>query len=613
MIKYTKKQIAELDKYYKDPNNLVSLFENSSKKWPDNEAIGTKNTKTKEFTWATYKEIQERIDNCRGGLKKKGLKKGDAVGVIVSNSVEWFVVENATHGIGSHFIAMYEKELFKTWEYIIKDSKIKYLFVKDEKILKEVKKLKSKIDTLKEIFIIYGEGKNSLSALEEAGKKNPIESYKPHWSEMANIVYTSGTTGDPKGVALNHGSLAACSQSGYDIYPMLNETSISLALLPWAHSYGLSGELHNFLQFGGAMGLMESVDTIGEDLQQVNPSFLIAVPRVFNKIYDGVQAAMDEAGGAKKFLFDAACKAAVKNRGKEKPSLKLKVLDKLVFSKIRDKFGGKIEGVMTASAVMNPDIAMFFKDIGIPTYDCYGMTETAPAITMNSPLKGNKYGSVGQCVANMHVKIDKSQVVDESDDGEIVAYGAHVMMGYLNKPKETKKIMTTDTWNGFYGIRTGDQGRLDEDGYLYVTGRFKDEYKLSNGKYVHPESIETDIKLLKYIANAMLYGDGKVYNVAVVVPDFEVIRNDPKTAKWAAGGPKKMLHKPELIVFLQDEITKHLKNTYASYEIPRKFIFTDDDFTLENGMLTQTMKVKRREVMNVYGDDLIKLYEEDKK
>ncbi len=613
MVKYTPSQIAALDRFYASPGNLVDLFEESARRWPAEKAIGTKNPQTKQYEWATYGEIQTRIDDLRGGLKKLGLKKGDTIGAIVSNSVEWFVIENATHGIGGRFVALYEKDLLKTWAYIISDSRVTCLFVRDEKILEKIRGLKPAIETLQDAFVIYGQGRNSLPALERVGRQNPVESCKPHWSEIANIIYTSGTTGDPKGVLLSHGNLTACSRAGYQIFPQLEQGTVSLAILPWAHSYGISAELHNAFQFGGAIGLMESVDTLGEDLQLVNPSFLVAVPRVFNKIYDSIQAAMEAAGGLKKFLFEAACRAAVGNRSKAHPSLRFKILDRLVFSKIRVKFGNNIKGVMTASAVMNPDIALFFKDIGIPTYDCYGMTETAPAITMNSPLNGNRYGSVGRCVANMHVKIDRSRINDGNGDGEIVAYGAHVMMGYLNKPEETAAVMTTDTWNGFYGIRTGDRGYLDEDGYLYVTGRFKDAYKLSNGKYVHPESIETDLKLLKYVANAMLYGDGRGYNVAVVVPDFEVLRNDPQTAGWASSDPDTAASNPELIRFLESKISAHLQKTYTRYEVPRKFIFTGEDFTVENGMITQTMKVKRREVMAVYGNRLEQLYTVDLK
>jgi long-chain acyl-CoA synthetase len=610
MIRYTEKQIEELDKFYKHPRNLVDLFEDSFARWGDRNAIGTKNLETKQYEWITYKLLAERINNARGGLHQLGINKGDAVGVIIGNSVEWYVLENASHGLGAMFVPMYEKELMKIWQYIIKDSGLKYLFVKDEKIFEKTKHFKNEIETLKEIFIIYGEGKNSLKSLEETGGKNPVKSYKPHWSEPAELIYTSGTTGEPKGVLLSHGNLSACSQAGYHIYPDLNENSTSLAILPWAHSYGLSAELHNFMQFGGAIALMESVDTLAEDFLKVKPTYLIAVPKVFNRIYDGIQAKMHEEGGLKKMLFDMTCREAVKYRGKANKSVKLKILDKIVFSKIRERFGGRLTGVLTASAVMNPDIAMFFADLGIPTYDAYGLTETSPAITMNSPLWGNRYGSVGKCVENMHVKIDKSVADDDSDDGEIIAYGAHVMMGYHNKPEQTAEIMMKDNWNGFPGIRTGDQGRLTTDGFLYITGRFKDEYKLSNGKYIHPESIETDIKLLHNIVNAFVWGEGKAYNIAVIVPDFTTMKKDDRIAKWAQGSPQEVVKEKNIQDFLSEEIKKHLKKSYGGYEIPQKFIFTSEDFTLENGLVTQTMKLKRKEALKTYLKEIEKLYQE---
>ena len=608
MMTYTQKQIEELDKFYKHPRNLVDLFEDAAAKWGDRNAIGTKNLQTKQYEWITYKRLAERINSARGGIHRLGIDKGDAVGVITGNSVEWYVLENATHGLGAIFVPMYEKELMRTWQYIIRDSGVKYLFVKDGKILEQVKHFKDEIETLKEIFVVNGDGEKSLKALEEAGKKNPVESYKPHWSEPAELIYTSGTTGEPKGVLLSHGNLSACSQSGYHIFPSLNANSISLAILPWAHSYGLSAELHNFMQFGGAVAVMETPDTLAEDLLKVKPTFLIAVPKVFNKIYDGIQAKMHEEGGLKKKLFDMSCEEAVKCRGKAAKSLKLKILDRIVFSKIRERFGGRLEGVLTASAVMNPQIAMFFADLGIPTYDAYGLTETAPAITMNSPLWGNRYGSVGKCVENMHVKIDKSVTGEESEDGEIIAYGAHVMMGYHNKPKLTSEVMTKDSWNGFPGIRTGDQGRLSADGFLYITGRYKDEYKLSNGKYIHPESLETDIKLIRNIANAFVWGEGKAYNIAVIVPDFAAMKKDDRVAKWAQGSPQEAVKNKKVQEFLSSEIKKHLQKSYGGYEIPQKFIFASEDFTLENGLVSQTMKLKRNVVLRTYLKEIETLY-----
>jgi long-chain acyl-CoA synthetase len=208
----------------------------------------------------------------------------------------------------------------------------------------------------------------------------------------------------------------------------------------------------------------------------------------------------------------------------------------------------------------------------------------------------------------MHVIIDKSRTGDDSDDGEIIVYGANVMMGYHNKPQQTAEIMMQDNWNGFPGIRTGDQGRLTADGFLYITGRFKDEYKLSNGKYVHPESIETDIKLVHNVANAFVWGDGREYNIAVIVPDFETMKKDDRIAKWAQGTPGEVVENKNIQDFLFNEIKRHLKKTYGGYEIPQRYIFVSEDFTMENGLVTQTMKLKRNAALKYYSKEIEKLY-----
>jgi long-chain acyl-CoA synthetase len=210
----------------------------------------------------------------------------------------------------------------------------------------------------------------------------------------------------------------------------------------------------------------------------------------------------------------------------------------------------------------------------------------------------------------MHVIIDKSRTGDDSDDGEIIVYGANVMMGYHNKPQQTAEIMMKDNWNGFPGIRTGDQGRLTADGFLYITGRFKDEYKLSNGKYVHPESIETDIKLVHNIANAFVWGDGREYNIAVIVPDFETMKKDDRIAKWAQGSPREVVKNKNIQDFLFNEIKRHLKKTYGGYEIPQRYIFVSEDFTMENGLVTQTMKLKRNAALKAYSQEIEKIYQE---
>ncbi len=598
---------TSLDAYYHEPNNLVDLFETSAARYGTRDLFGTKNKETNQYEWVTYAQVAERVNHLRGALRKLGLNQGEKVGVIVSNSVEWLICANATHGLGGIFVPMYEKELQKVWYYIIQDATIKYLFVKDQTIYDVVKRFQKDIPTLKEIFMLYGEGENSLAALEEMGKANPVASRKPHWSETAFIIYTSGTTGDPKGVLLHHGNMTHNAQGCKETFDV-GDQEVGLSILPWAHSFGLTADLHTFILGGWQLGFAESADKLLINFSEVKPTHMSAVPRVFNIIYDKIHQGV-AADPVKKQFFDAACEEAVKNRGLKEKTKEFQDFDALVFSQIRNLFGGRLKQVVTGGALMKPEIAMFFSDVGVPTYDGYGLSETAPVISNNGPKRGNKYGTVGKAFKDTKIVIDKSRVGEDSPDGEIVVYGAQVMQGYHNKPDATKEVMMPDTWNGLPGVRTGDRGWLDPDGYLHITGRFKDEYKLENGKYVHPESIENEIKLLRYVSNVIVYGEGRMFNVALVVPDFETLKNDSHTAAWSQGTPEETLANQECTDFISRQITEHLRKSFGGYEIPQKFLYITEDFSVDNGMLTQTLKLKRRNVMDKYGERLRALYD----
>jgi long-chain acyl-CoA synthetase len=593
----------------KTPENLVELFENGVKNFKDNPLFGVKNKAGDDLEWMTYGEMGRRVDNLRGGLVQQGIGPHTVVGFIGNNRPEWAITAFATYGTGARFVPMYEAELESTWEYILKDSNVKLLMVSKPEIYQKITAFKDRLPELERIFVVEADGKGSMAELEAMGREHPAPSVKPKKNDIAALIYTSGTTGEPKGVLLSHGNFTSNAVAGNRLYQdVLNETSRSISILPWAHSYGQTAELYNWMLVGGSIGFMESVTTLGDDLALIKPTFMIAVPRVFNKIYDGLWAKMNETGGLAKALFEMGVNNAKKKRelaadGKSSfmVNLKLKIADKIVFQKIRDKFGGRLMGALTASALMNIEISNFFSDIGIPVFDCYGLSETSPAVTMNC-FSAFKTGSVGRPIENVKIVIDKSVVEDGSDDGEIIVYGPNVMHGYHNKPEETRAVMTVDG-----GFRTGDRGRIDEDGYLWITGRIKEQYKLQNGKYVFPGAIEEDIRLLPNIANAMISGEGKKYNVCIVIPDFEVL------GKYAAANglptdPKEMVANQEIKNMLTAEITEFLKKKYGGYEIPKKFLFIADDFTLENGMLTQTMKLKRRVVFEKYNDDIEALY-----
>ena len=591
------------------PDNLVELFESSIEKFANNRLFGTKNSQSGAFDWVTYGEVGIRVTNFRSGLALLNLQKGDAVGIISSNRVEWAVAAFATYGLGARFVPMYESENYSTWEYIIKDASIKFLLVSTPAIYEQIKHLKDKISTLEHIYIIECSDDNGMKHLESIGKNNIVTSKIPAFSDIASLIYTSGTTSEPKGVLLTHGNFTSNARAGYRRYSkQLNQTSVSLSILPWAHSYGQTAELYNWLFFGGSIGFMNSMETLADDFVKVKPTFLIAVPRVFNKIYAGIHQKMEDEGGFKLKLFKGSLKAAREYRLKEgRVSLGTKIMywigSKLVFSKIKERFGGKLLGSITGSAQMNEEVSSFFADIGIFVYNCYGLSETSPAITMNSP-ELNRPGSVGSPLELIKIRIDKTKVDDQSEDGEIQVMGPNLMVGYHNKPKETKEVFTEDGW-----LRTGDRGKLDADGFLYITGRLKEQFKLENGKYVFPSAIEEDIVLLPYIETAMIYGDGRPYNICIIVPDHTILR---KTAELLSMKTEvdKLIHSPSVQEFVGLEIRKSLKEKYGGYEIPKKFIFSNEPFTVENGFLTQTLKLKRRLVIEKFKDQIEALYQE---
>jgi len=591
---------------FEKPDNLVELIENSVEKYADNKLFGTKN-KDGEYEWITYRDVGKRIDNLRGGLNQAGIEKGDAVGIIANNRKEWAVAAFATFGLGGRYIPMYEKELVQIWKHIINDGGIKLLLVATREIYDQIEAMRDELPGLQKIYLIDGEGENTMSGLEKNGAAGPVASIRPAPEDIAVLIYTSGTTGDPKGVLLSHGNFTSNVLAGYKNFPELNENDRGLSILPWAHSFGQTGELYLFSHIGGSVGIMGDVTTLADDMTKVQPTFLIAVPRVFNKIYSGLWTKMNETGGLAKKLFVMGIESAKKRRELSEKgqsdfftNLKFRIADAVVFSKIRGRFGGRLTGALSGSATMNVEIGHFFSDLGIPVYDCYGLTETSPAATMNGPL-AHKPGTVGRPIEHVRVEIDKT-LSDDDEDGEIVIYGPNVMQGYHNKPEATKEVMTEDG-----GFRTGDRGRLDGDGYLFITGRIKEQYKLENGKYVFPAAIEEELKLHPLVENAMIHGEGRAFNACLVVPDFIVLE------KYAAEHnlptePEALVQRDDIKEMIADEITKFLKGKFGGYEIPRKFICLSENFTVDNGTLTQTMKLKRRVVLKQQKDQIEELY-----
>jgi long-chain acyl-CoA synthetase len=600
MKKYT------LDK----PDNLVGIFEETLARFGDREWLGTKNKKTNTYDWVTYRDVAKRIDAIRGGLAKIGVKKGDGVAIIDNNSAEWAACCYATYGLGGRFIPMYKAELLKIWKYIIADSGTRVLFVRDKEIYEKVKNWTNEIESLKNIYIIDGTGPDTLAELEKLGTGNPVAAIHPDAEDIAGLIYTSGTTGEPKGVLLSHGNFSSNVHACVKNMPMLDENTRTLSFLPWAHSYGQTAELNTLIRMGGSCGFAEGPQTIVDDLLLVKPTLLVAVPRVFNRVYDGLHARMDAEGGLAKKLFFMGKNAGQKKRdlardGKSSllTNLKFRIADKLVFSKVRARFGGNLKMTVSSSAALSPNIAEFFFDIGLPIYEAWGMTEISPAGSSNTPMS-YKIGSVGRAVDKVTFVIDKSITGPESRDGELIVYGPNVMKGYHNKPKETAETMTADG-----GLRTGDSAYIDEDGFLFITGRIKEQFKLENGKFVYPAAIEEAIKLIPYVEFAMIYGLNMPYTICLVYPDFIVMGKYAKENNLPTD-PVEMIKDERVVKLFEDAIKNELKGKFGNYEIPRKLILMSEAFSVENGMLTQTLKLKRRTVLQKYQADIDRLYKE---
>lgn len=593
------------------PDNLVEMLEETIAKFGDKDWMGTKN-KNGVYEWVTYKQVAARIDNCRAGLASLGVGEGDSVGIIDNNSVAWATACFATYGLCAKFVPMYKVELPKIWKYIVTDSEVKVLFVSGEEIYNSVKDWPGEIKTLKQVIRIEGTGTGTMSELEKTGEEAPVKAKHPRPDDTAGLIYTSGTTGDPKGVLLTHGNFTSNVHGVINILEVLDENVRTLSFLPWAHSYGQTGELNTVMRLGGSTGFAESPQTIVDDIAVVKPNFLVAVPRVFNRIYDGLNARMNETGGLAKKLFTMGVTAGqrrreLKSEGKKSAivELKFKIANAVVFSKIRERFGGQLSQCVSSSAALSPVIAEFFFDIGIPIYEAWGMTEISPAGAMNSP-RAYKIGSCGKALDKVTLFIDRSVIEDDPNtrEGELVIYGPNVMKGYHNKPEETKATMTDDG-----GLRTGDRAFVDDDGFLFITGRIKEQFKLENGKFVFPVTMQEEITLLPSVEQTMIYGLNKPYTVCLVYPDFAVLKTLAEQNNWPAN-PEDMVKHPEARSYIEKEITTHLKGKFGSYEIPKKYLILSEGFTLQNGLLTQTFKLKRKEVLKRYEKEIEALYSE---
>jgi long-chain acyl-CoA synthetase len=588
---------------------MNDIFRSSIGAFGSRPLFGTK--KAGSWNWTSYKEFGDMVDKFRGALADLGVKRGDHICLIADNRVEWAVTAYAAFGLGAAVVPMYEAMLDKDWEFIAKDCQASMLVVAKKDILEKTKKFFDSVPSLKHL-ITFEDAEESdkvhnYSALLKAGKTAEIVATKKE--DIACLIYTSGTTGNPKGVVLSNGNIASNVSAVHEIFEM-KEDDRSLSFLPWAHSFGQTAELHALFSNGASMGIAESTNKIIDNLAEVQPTLIFSVPRIFNRLYSVVQKQISERPGLVQGMVKSALAAAKKQRDGGTLSfgegIVLGLANRLVFSKVRARFGGRLKFAFSGGAAISRDVAEFIDGIGVMVYEGYGLTETSPISTANWP-GSRKIGSVGKAIPGVRIEIDPNQTGGKKSEpgrveGEIIVHGPNVMQEYLNRKEENDAVFTAD-----HGFRTGDMGYLDKDGFLYITGRIKEQYKLENGKYVVPTPLEEELKLSPFITNVMVYGDNKPHNVALVVANVDAV----KKQTGVSASDDALLNDSKVRDLFKAEIEKYSEK-FKGFESVQDFVLIDKDFTTENGMLTPSLKLKRRAVLEKYGPTIDELYKKKK-
>ena len=580
--------------------SLVELCEESCRSYADRQLFGVK--EGPGWTWITYARFHELVDAFRGGLASLGIGRGDKVAIIADNRVEWAVACYATYGLGASFVPMYEAQLAKEWHFIIEDCAAKAAIGATNAIAEQLRTMRAEIPTLEHVIGLElpASDDHSYAALLEAGRARPVPAGSPKGEDVAGLIYTSGTTGHPKGVILTHGNICSNVNAIHQIFPF-DPDDRSLAFLPWAHSFGQTCELHCLVSMGCSMAINDDVKNLVPNLAEVKPTVLYAVPRIFNRIYEGVNEQIAARPGIIQRLFKRGIDAA-KRKARGEPvgafdQLVLTLADKLVFSKVRERFGGRLKYAISGSAALNADVAEFIDALGITVYEGYGLTETSPIATANYP----ETPQARQRRARDPGRVDRDRPFGHRRPE---ARRDHRLRperdaGLPQPPRRDRRRP-----HGGRQLPHRRHGLPRPDGYLYITGRIKEQYKLENGKYVVPAPLEEQLKLSPYIANVMIYGANKPYNVALIVPDSDALRTWAERQGITLGDVRTNKQVHDLIRSEIENLSKDIKG----YERVQDFVLVLEDFTTDNGMLTPTLKVKRRVVLDRYGQELDALY-----
>jgi len=551
-------------------------------------------------------EYINKANTVSRALLRMGIQKDDKIAVISStNRTEWNIMDIGILQIGAQNIPIYPTISAEDYEYVLNHSGAIYCFVSDEEVLEKVNRIKAKTG-LKDVYSFdHIDGCKHYSELFELGKddsnQNDVEARKDavQPDDLATIIYTSGTTGKPKGVMLSHWNITSNVLDSTPRVPLppSGETKV-LSFLPICHIF--ERVLIYVYQYAGtSIYFAEGLDKIGDNAKEINPNLMSVVPRLLEKVFDKIMLKGEDLTGIKKALFFWAVRLGEQwqpyGANGAWYEFKLKIASKLIFSKWRDALGGELGTMVSGSAALQPRLARVFSAAGMKVMEGYGLTETSPVVSVGLYAdRMYKIGTVGKPIPNIEVKI--------ADDGEILIKGPNVMLGYYKDPEKTASVMTDDYFH------TGDKGELDADGFLKITGRKKEMFKTSGGKYIIPTLLENDFKQSLFIEQVMVVGEGEKMPGAIIQPNFDYIKDWIEDEEHDIETSNEAMATSEIVIQrIEEDVSKYNKN-FGKWEQVKRFELTKDPWTVEGGHLTPTMKMKRSVILKKYEALYEKIY-----
>ena len=581
---------------------VFDLLAHYKEKFPDQKVAlaGKENGQWREYSIDEYIELTNIIS---GALIELGVQPQDKVAVISNNRPEWNILDMAITQIGGVMVPIYPTISEADYKIILNNCEAKICILEGIAVMNKIEAIWPETPTLKQIYTFIDRGKYGyFDTLLQLGREHPhteeIEKRKAEVDEMscATIIYTSGTTGVPKGVMLSHHNLMNQFKNFCQTPSPWSKRAFSF--LPVCHAYERA-LIYMYHYLGMSIYYAESIATIADNMKEVHPTMMCAVPRVLEKFYEKIYSSGKNMKGLSKTIFYWSMRITENYKIEGRSwfyNLKLKIADKLVYSKIREKLGAEsFDIIVSGAASITKKISGFFSAIKMPVFEGYGLTETSPVITVSNRDKyGREVGAVGQPLPGVEVKI--------ADNGEIICRGHNVMMGYYKQPELTAEVIDKDGW-----FHTGDLGKFNEHGLLQITGRMKNLFKTSLGKYVNPDVVEGKFSTSGFIEQIVVLGENQKFAAALIRPDFAFLKDWCKFHKILYTTNEEMVLNEEVKKRYDKEVKK-LNEGLGEVEKVKKYVLLTDEWTIANGILTPTLKVKRKVVMERYCDVIDKMF-----